>query len=236
MLSWSRPSPLRSRPNTPSPGDWPVSSASVCATCSSSEAPSWEAGLPKMQQRHRLVGRHGRRRGDLDLGLAGRPGDGDADRGRLRRVGREEVEPRIDRVEIVEGDDAVGEGEPPAAQAERAAAHGEAADDRGRGRAAADGELAAHLGIEAAAAHEDRLRGAHVERQLDRRRRRGRRRLPGRLLRRRRLGGRDGGAGLVDLADVEGGERGRLAAADRDLGAVDRDGSRNLDARARSRR
>ncbi len=49
MLSWSRPSPLRSRPSTPSPGDWPASSAMVCATCSSSEAPSWEAGLPKMR-------------------------------------------------------------------------------------------------------------------------------------------------------------------------------------------
>ena len=50
MLSWSRPSPLRRRPSTPSPGDWPASSAMAWATCTSSEAPSWEAGLPKISR------------------------------------------------------------------------------------------------------------------------------------------------------------------------------------------
>ena len=49
------------------------------------------------------------------------------------------------------------------AQGEVAAPQREAAQHRGRGRIAGDVELAAHLGIEAAAAHEHGLRRLHVE-------------------------------------------------------------------------
>src|SRR6185295_13047241 len=96
--------------------------------------------------------------GDGDGGRARRAGDGDTDGGRLHAGAGQEIEPRIDRVDIVESDDAATEGKAAAAQGEVAAPERQATDDGGSGGRAADLQAPGHLGIEAATAHEDGLR------------------------------------------------------------------------------
>ena len=129
------------------------------------------------------------------------------------------------------------EGEPPPEQGEVAAPHRQAAGHRRRGRRARDLELARHLGVEAATAHEHRLRCA--DRQGETNRRRSRRRCGARrwLGRRGPHDGRRrrcGAALLVDLAHFQRRKGGRLLRPDRDLGPVD--GDRPRDAEAAQRR
>ena len=94
---------------------------------------------------------------------------------------------------------------------------------------AGHGELAADLGIEAAAAHEHRLRRLHVQRQPHA--------VVGRLLGPTGVGGGGGGAvagtglaGAVDLLHRDGRIAGGLRGGDRQLGAVDGDRAGDVEA------
>ena len=99
-----------------------------------------------------------------------------------------------------------------------AAPQGEIAEHRWLAGIAADGELAADLGIEAAAAHEHCLRRLDLDREPDRRP--AARLKGGRRGRPRRAG--IGLAGAVDLAHRQDRIARRLTDADRDLRPVDR--------------